>query len=118
MTENKRFYTTRHHHESGNYKMVHDKSERFSFPYATRDSDLFLHCMNTLADENEQLKCLIDDYKSRAECDKEIIEDLHKEFENIKKENEQLKQQKDKWKQYSLIVSNILRKTRENTKVI
>lgn len=54
MTE-KRFYTTRHHHESGAYKMVHDKSERFSFPRATRDSDLFLHCMNTLAEENEQL---------------------------------------------------------------
>lgn len=62
--------------------------------------ELVLIEKNSLASENEVLKkendllrYTIDEYKGREEIDKEIINDLHTEFENIKKENEQLKQQ-------------------------
>ena len=46
---------------------------------------------NKLRKENRQLKCLIDDYESREEHDKETINDLHNEFMNVKKENEELR---------------------------
>ncbi len=95
MIENKRFYTTRHHHESGSYKMVHDKSERFSFPRATRDSDLFLHCMNTLAEENEELKEELTEQVNRKDACLKTTHSFNMKIKRLEKENEQLKKEVD-----------------------
>lgn len=54
---NTRFYTkTLSHTGTFNNKMIYDKEKRFKFNRSTKDSDLFLPILNTLADEINDLK--------------------------------------------------------------
>lgn len=46
-----------------------------------------------LTKENEQLKIDLGIGEDNHKLDKEIIDDIHNEFQRVKKENEQLKQQ-------------------------
>lgn len=47
---------------------------------------------NDLKEENEQLKIDLGIAEDNRKLDKEIIDDIHNEFQKVKKENEQLKQ--------------------------
>ena len=65
--------------------------------------------LNELQEENELLKCEVYSYKCSTETDKEIIEDLHKEYKVLKKKHEELKIQINELNQQLYNIKNIIR---------
>ena len=91
MTE-KRFTNIEHDYENAWIKCNDNGDFMIYAIYKELDESLpsLEDLLNGLSEENEQLKCEVYSYKCSTETNKEIIEDLHKEYKVLEKENKEL----------------------------